>query len=140
MSVVNYVINWSEVDLTEALSLMNGARVKLTKDKIEWLRTEYELFIPPINRHFRIIQHQFINPTIIKNIQFSAYGWKDEDQFSVYINGEEVLSNIYIKELAEKYIYNRSFIVQENSELTVLFHNNSGNSNQVVFSIEYGEI
>ena len=140
MSVVNYVINWSEVGLTEALSLMNGARVKFTKDKIEWLRTEYELFVPPINRHFRIVQHQFINPTIIKNIQFSAFGWKDEDQFSIYINGTEFLSNIYIKENAEKYIYNRSFIVPQNSELIVLFHNHSGNSNQISFSIEYGQI
>ena len=140
MSVVNYVINWSEVGLTEALSLMNGARVKFTKDKIEWLRTEYELFVPPINRHFRIVQHQFINPTIIKNIQFSAFGWKDEDQFSIYINGTEFLSNIYIKENAEKYIYNRSFIVPQNSELIVLFYNHSGNSNQISFSIEYGQI
>lgn len=140
MSVVNYVINWSEVDLIEALSLINGARVKFTKDKIEWLRTESTLHVPPLKRDFRIVESYFDKASIIKSVQFSAFGWKDEDQFSVYINGMEFLSNIYIKECAEKYIYNRSFIVPQNSELIVLFHNRSGNSNQVSFSIEYGQI
>ena len=140
MSVVNYVINWSEVDLTEALSLINGARVKLTKDKIEWLRTESILHAPPLKRDFRIIEFFFDKVSIIKSVQLNAFGWKDEDQFSIYINGTEFLSNIYIKESAEKYIYNRSFIVPQNSELIVLFHNHSGNSNQISFSIEYGQI
>jgi hypothetical protein len=140
LSVVNYVINWSEVDLAEALSLMNGARVKLTKDKIEWRRNEYELFVPPIKNTFRLVNHHFLEPVIIKNIQFSAYGWKDEDQFSVYVNGQELLANIYVKESAEKHIYNRSFAIQPNSELTVLFHNHSAHSNQIRFAVEYGKI
>ena len=114
---------------------------KFTKESIDWQLNTFKKQIPPLkNNNFKLGLKYFEQTTVLKSIQFGSFGWKDEDQVSVWLDNKQILANIYVKENSEKYIYNRSFIIQPNSEMYFVFHNNSGNTNQVWINVEYGLI
>ncbi|WP_039242672.1 hypothetical protein [Clostridium botulinum] len=94
------------------------------------------LDIPPIKTQF---QHRFLfdKDIYITGITINQTGWKIEDRFDLVIDKKVIISNGTLKEIGEHKYFNTYIKVNALKPIFFIFKNNSGNSRQVLFNLEY---
>ncbi|MCD3223777.1 hypothetical protein [Clostridium botulinum] len=139
MKEVEKIIN--EID-----DLMPTLRLKKINYKIkEYLLYKYNgiqknegilLDIPPIKSQFK---HRFLfdKDIYITGITINQTGWKVEDRFDLLIDKEVIIKNSTLKEMGEHKYFNTYVKANALKPIFFVLKNNSGNSRQVLFNLEY---
>lgn len=93
-------------------------------------------YIPALNFDYEIT-HTFDRNVILTGITYSQTGWKVIDCWDLYIDDKLLFDSIFTKELGEHKVFNSLYPVKANSKIKIVYHNNSGNSKQVWYDINY---
>lgn len=140
MSVPIYTVNWPELELDNALSLLAGATESPTNKQITWQRQSHKTQLVPWDRSKKFAEFTAVSPTLIQSFEYTTDGYKDEDYFIIMRNSNLIQASNYIKEAAELYVFNRSWVLNPNDTLSFYYINNSHTSRTVSFSLVYGVI
>lgn len=93
-------------------------------------------YIPALQFDYELI-HSFDENVFITGITYSQTGWKVTDCWSLYINDKLLFDEIFTKEVGEHKVFNAFYPVSAGETIKVVHHNNSGNSKQLWFDIDY---
>jgi hypothetical protein len=96
----------------------------------------YYKYVPPGRKDY-IIDFKPTDDIYLTAITMSQIGWKLEDTWSLLVDGNDVLSNISTKEIAEKKSFTRYMKVEADTEIQFVLHNKSGNSRQLWVDFEF---
>ncbi|MHB9924563.1 hypothetical protein [Clostridium botulinum] len=93
--------------------------------------------IPPLKNN--IIQQEIIcdNQYFLTGILATQSGWKKTDKFTVKLNNEALLNDIYLKEVGQFNYLNGVCKLKEGDKITILYNNQEGNSKQFIMDFEY---
>lgn len=73
----------------------------------------------------------------ISGVIISMTGWKKEDTWDLDVDKTIILNGLFIKEIGEEYLFRSLKLVNVNKDINIVFHNNSGNSRQILCDLEY---
>lgn len=157
MGMPKYIINFDE--LAKLLGDGINLNIKGTTNDLEKLLTDYfdklldilkqflklkyaqysiglHSYIPALQFDFEL-EHSFDEDVTITGITYSQTGWKVMDCWDLYIDGKLLFNGIFTKELGEHKSFNAFYPVKANKVIKIVHHNNSGNSKQLWFDIDY---
>lgn len=93
-------------------------------------------YIPALQFDYEL-EHIFNEDVILTGITYSQTGWKVFDCWDLYVGDKLLFDGIFTKELGEHKVLNTFYAVSANSTIKIVHHNNSGNSKQLWFDIDY---
>lgn len=139
---ININANASTEELENILKSYFDKLIDLLKSflKLKYIQKSIGLhsYIPALDFDYELI-HKFDKDVIITGITYSQTGWKVLDCWDLYIGNKLLFDGIFTKELGEHKHFNSFYPVPSGTEIKIIHHNNSVNSKQIWFDIDYFE-
>ncbi|MFC0903884.1 hypothetical protein ACFHWD_04160 [Clostridium sp. MT-14] len=73
----------------------------------------------------------------VSGIFITMTGWKPEDTWGLQVDKSVILNNIPTKEIGEEHLLRSIKLADINKDIDIVFHNNSGNSRQLLCDLQY---
>jgi len=98
----------------------------------------YYLEVPPI-RGEHLVTQIFDKDVKVAGLSFNQIGYKLGDALSLIINGKPIMTRVNFKEIGERIMLQTPYRVFKNTEIKIVFHNDSGNHHHFWVDLEYQE-
>ncbi|EKS4345286.1 hypothetical protein QB607_003291 [Clostridium botulinum] len=93
--------------------------------------------VPPLKNNIIQKEIEFNRESFLTGILATQSGWKKTDRFTVKLNNETLLDNIYLKEVGQFNYLNGVCKVKNGDKIIILYNNQEGNSKQFIMDFEY---
>lgn len=137
MSTVIHTVNFPELEMSSALSLLDNVPFVLPEPDAPIKMAIVNHFVVPAMDIVTLGNVLFYRSGLIRQIIFSSTGWQPGDYFILYKNKKEIVKTGYVKEFTEVYLFNREYLVRPDDVFTAVFVNTSQTSKEVNMFIQY---
>lgn len=138
-----------ELLLKEIRDLLPDVKYKGIKESIDLLLTENNINglqkiegrlmdIPPIIKKTEEV-FLFDKDIYITGFHFNQTGWKTQDSYCLMTKKNNLIQDVYTKEVGDHKMFNTFFLVKANTPIIFTLNNKSGNSRQTMVDLEYLE-
>ena len=140
ISLPSYVINFDEIikPLEEKLKdvVIRGIRDLKGTQRVKGFAQS----IPAIQAEYKILTWAPDKNIVLTGITYSQTGWKSEDYWELWVDGDRIFETVYTKELGEQKHWEVLHPIHANQTIKLVLNNKSGNSRDVWVDIEYLEL
>lgn len=140
MGLPSYVINFDELaDLLE-LELEEATTRAWYGVAGESTTKSFYTEVPPMANKYRILSWEIKKDIKLTSVSYGQTAWKSEDSWTLMVDGDEIFSDIYTKELTDKKHWEIVEDVEKGSRIELVLNNRSGNHRGVWVQFEYIEM
>lgn len=129
-----FLLNNKYIDITKKINVLLGSRYSNPPKTIGKMSS-----IPAIISDYTI-DFIFNISVFIIGIHINQTGWKKEDDYSLIINNDVIIDCSKTKEIGEHKYFVVGYEVNPNTQISIVYHNRSGNSKQLMFNLDYIEL
>lgn len=138
MSLASYVINFDELEREFEELIESVGAYKLTYYKGEMTTKSFTQEIPAFANRYKVLEWTIEEDNIkLMSILFTQNAWKSQDHWSLYLNDEIIMKNIFTKELADKKEWEIVRSLRKGDKLKIILDNKSGNYRGVWVDFTY---